>query len=157
MRNNEQNYTGQRRQGEYNRPTTTQKKIVREINKDNYVEEAENVILEMKKMKDRGEKNAEITTTQLRNLLAMAADIYNTIVHQNSDALTEEIKSRIEYMKVRFFYEAGRNDGVKTLIEEANLMGVLKNIRGSRENYILFNRYMEALVAFHRYHGGRDN
>ncbi len=157
MRNNEQNYTGQRRQGEYGRPTTTQKKIVREINKDNYVEEAENVILEMKKMKDRGEKNAEITTTQLRNLLAMAADIYNTIMHQNSDALTEEIKSRIEYMKVRFFYEAGRNDGVKTMIEEANLMGVLKNIKGSRENYILFNRYMEALVAFHRYHGGKDN
>jgi CRISPR-associated protein Csm2 len=157
MRNNEQNYTGQRRQGEYGRPATTQKKIVREINKDNYVEEAENVILEMKKMKDRGEKNAEITTTQLRNLLAMAADIYNTIMHQNSDALTEEIKSRIEYMKVRFFYEAGRNDGVKTMIEEANLMGVLKNIKGSRENYILFNRYMEALVAFHRYHGGKDN
>ncbi len=157
MRNKEQNYTGQRRQGEYGRPATTQKKIVREINKDNYVEEAENVILEMKKMKDRGEKNAEITTTQLRNLLAMAADIYNTIMHQNSDALTEEIKSRIEYMKVRFFYEAGRNDGVKTMIEEANLMGVLKNIKGSRENYILFNRYMEALVAFHRYHGGKDN
>ncbi len=60
-------------------------------------------------------------------------------------------------MKVRFFYEAGRNDGVKTMIEEANLMGVLKNIKGSRENYILFNRYMEALVAFHRYHGGKDN
>lgn len=156
MRNNEQNYTGQRRQGEYNRPATTQKKIVREINKDNYVEEAENVILEMKKMKDRGEKNAEITTTQLRNLLAMAADIYNTIMHQNSDALTEEIKSRIEYMKVRFFYEAGRNEGVKILINQANLMGVLKNIKGSRENYILFNRYMEALVAFHRYYGGND-
>ena len=68
MRNNEQNYTGQRRQGEYGRPATTQKKIVREINKDNYVEEAENVILEMKKMKDRGEKNAEITTTRELNI-----------------------------------------------------------------------------------------
>lgn len=156
MRNNERNYTGQRRQGEYGRSVTTQKKVVREINKDNYVEEAENVILEMKEMKDRGEKNAEITTTQLRNLLAMAADIYNTIMHQNSDALTEEIKSRIEYMKVRFFYEAGRNEGVKILINQANLMGVLKNIKGSRENYILFNRYMEALVAFHRYYGGND-
>jgi len=156
MRNNDQNYTGQRRMGEYGRSTNTEKKT-REINKDNYVEQAEEVILEMKKMKDERQKNAEITTTQLRNLLAMAADIYNIIVHQNSDALTEEIKSRIEYMKVRFFYEAGRNDGVKILIEQANLIGVLKNIKGSRENYILFNRYMEALVAFHRYHGGRDN
>lgn len=156
MRNNDQNYTGQRRMGEYGRSTNTEKKT-REINKDNYVEQAEEVILEMKKMKDERQKNAEITTTQLRNLLAMAADIYNIIVHQNSDALTEEIKSRIEYMKVRFFYEAGRNDGVKILIEQANLIGVLKNIKGSRENYILFNRYMEALVAFHRYYGGRDN
>ncbi len=157
MRNNEQNYTGQRRQGEYGRSAPTQKKPIREINKDNYVEEAEKVILEMKEMKDAGKKDAEITTTQLRNLLAMAADIYNTIMHQNTDALTEEIKSRIEYMRVRFFYEAGRNGGVKTLIEKANLMEVLKNIKGSRENYILFNRYMEALVAFHRYYGGRDN
>ena len=29
-----------------------------------------------------------------------------------------------------------------TLVENANLLGVLKNIKGSKKNYILFNRYM---------------
>ena len=79
------------------------------------------------------------------------------VMQQNKDVLTEEVKSRIEYLKVRFLYEAGRDEkGVKQLVENANLLGVLKNVKGSKKNYILFNRYMEALVAFHRYYGGDD-
>ena len=31
-----------------------------------------------------------------------------------------------------------------------------KEIKGSRANYILFNHYLEALVAYHRYYGGKD-
>ena len=87
----------------------------------------------------------------------MAADIYNVIINRQEETLDGEIRSRIEYLRVRFLYEAGREPAVKDLVEEAGVMEVLKGINGSRKQYLLFHRYMEALVAFHRYYGGRDN
>lgn len=128
------------------------------VNEQNYVEEAEQAIIRLKDMKDRnGRTIPMVTTSKLRNLLAMTADIYNIIVGQNDDKLNEDICSRIEYLRVRFLYEAGREPAVKNLVEQAGIIEVLKNVKGSRKNYILFNRYMEALVAFHKYNGGRDN
>lgn len=147
---------GQKRPGGYNNRGVNQgnrnmeeRKKERVITEENYVEEAEKVINEV------GAKS--FTTTKLRNLLSLSSDIYNMVIHQNGDKLTEEIKSKIEYLRVRFIYEAGRDEnGIKRLVENANLLGVLKNIKGSKKNYILFNRYLEALVAFHRYNGGKD-
>lgn len=156
MGGNEQGSTGQKRTGGYNNRGVNQgnrnmeeRKKERVVTEENYVEEAEKVINEV------GAKS--FTTTKLRNLLSLSSDIYNMVIHQNGDKLTEEIKSKIEYLRVRFIYEAGRDEnGIKRLVENANLLGVLKNIKGSKKNYILFNRYLEALVAFHRYNGGKD-
>ena len=152
----EQGSTGQKRTGGYNNRGVNQgnrnmeeRKKERVITEENYVEEAEKVIKEA--------EAKSFTTTKLRNLLSLSSDIYNMVIHQNGDKLTEEIKSKIEYLRVRFIYEAGRDEnGIKRLVENANLLGVLKNIKGSKKNYILFNRYLEALVAFHRYNGGKD-
>ena len=156
MSGNEQGSTGQKRTGGYNNRGVNQgnrnmeeRKKERVITEENYVEEAEKVIKEV--------EAKSFTTTKLRNLLSLSSDIYNMVIHQNGDKLTEEIKSKIEYLRVRFIYEAGRDEnGIKRLVENANLLGVLKNIKGSKKNYILFNRYLEALVAFHRYNGGKD-
>ena len=41
-------------------------------------------------------------------------------------------------------------------MNEAQILDVLKEINGSKKNYILFSRYMEALIAFHKYYGGKD-
>lgn len=129
-----------------------------QITEQNYVEEAEQVILKLKNLKDdRNRTIPLVTTSKLRNLLAMTADIYNEVMSQNDDKLNEDICSRIEYLRVRFLYEAGREKAVKKLVEEADIIEVLKCVNGSRKKYILFNRYMEALVAFHKYHGGKDN
>ncbi len=129
-----------------------------QINDQNYVDEAEKVIINLKNMKDKnGRTIPMVTTSKLRNLLALTADIYNEIMNQSGDKLSEEVCSRIEYLRVRFLYEAGREPSVKSLVEKADILGVLKTIKGSKHNYILFNRYMEALVAFHKFHGGREN
>lgn len=128
------------------------------VNEQNYVDTAEQVIIKLKDKKDRNGRTVPmVTTSKLRNLLAMAADIYNVIINRQEETLDEEIRSRIEYLRVRFLYEAGREPAVKDLVEEAGVMEVLKGINGSRKQYLLFHRYMEALVAFHRYYGGRDN
>lgn len=130
-----------------------------QINEQNYVDEAEKVIKELikKSPKDKYDNPTKIvTTSKLRNLLAMSADIYNEVMNQTGDKLNDDICSRIEYLRVRFLYEAGREPSVKNLVEESRIIEVLKNVRSSKKNYILFNRYMEALVAFRKYHVERD-
>jgi CRISPR-associated protein Csm2 len=128
------------------------------INDQNYVDEAEKVILKLKDLKDKKGKTIPlVTTSKLRNLLAMTADIYNEVMNSKDDKLSEEICSRIEYLRIRFLYESGREQAVKSLVEQAGILQILKEIGNSKKNYILFNRYMEALVAFHKYYGGKDN
>lgn len=128
------------------------------LNEQNYVDEAEKVILRLKDLKNnRGKAVPMVTTSKLRNLLAMATDIYNEAMNQNTEALSADTCSRIAYLRVRFLYEAGREDAVKKLVEEAGIVNVLKGVDGSKKRYILFHRYMEALVAFHKYYGGKDN
>lgn len=128
------------------------------VTEQNYVEEAEQAIIRLKEKKNKNGKTVEmVTTSKLRNLLAMTADIYNIVMNCDTDTINEELCSRIEYLRVRFMYEAGREPKVKALLEETSILELLKQINGSKKNYILFNRYMESLVAFHRYYGGKDN
>ena len=129
-----------------------------QINEQNYVDEAEKVIKQLKDKKDgKGRTVQMVTTSKLRNLLAMTADIYHVVMNEKDDKLSEDICSRIEYLRVRFMYEAGREPAVRNLVDESGIVEVLKGINGSKKKYIIFNRYMEALVAFHKYYGGRDN
>ena len=130
------------------------------ISNDNYVDEAEKVnrTLKAKKNPKNGRDIPMVTTTKIRNLLAMTADIYNEVLNISGDRLSEEVNNRIEYLRVRFTYEAGKDSEgkVRDFVTEAGILDILREIKGSRENFILFNRYMEALVAFHRFYGGKD-
>lgn len=129
-----------------------------QINEQNYVDQAEKVIVKLKGLTDQnGRSVAMVTTSKLRNLLAMSADIYNEVINQKEETLNEDICSRIEYLRVRFLYEAGREPSVRNLVKESCILDVLKNINKSKKMYVLFNHYMEALIAFHKYYGGKDN
>lgn len=132
------------------------------ITESDYVEKAEHAVLEHKKeMVDNNQRSKKpigmVTTSKIRNLLAMSADIYNEVINCRSEALSEEIRGRISYLKIRFIYEAGREPSVKSFIEKACILNYIKEINGSKKKYLLFHKYMEALVAYHRYHGGKDN
>lgn len=140
-----------------NRSDSAGKKKTR-IDHHNYVDEAENSIKRLKEKRGRNGKTVEmVSTSKIRNLLAMAADIYNVILNCDVDQLSEDICERIEYLRVRFMYEAGREPKVKALLEETCIIELLKGVKGSKKNFILFQRYMESLVAFHRYYGGKEN
>lgn len=129
-----------------------------QINDQNYVDEAEKVIRALMDRKDAKDRSIPIvTTSKLRNLLAMSADIYNEVMNQGGDQLGSDVCSRIEYLRVRFLYEAGRDNAVKALVNESHILDVLKGVNKSKKNYILFNRYMEALVAFRKYLVGNDD
>lgn len=130
------------------------------INEINYVDKAEKAILSLRdkaeqQQRGRGEPKI-VTTSKIRNLLAMTADIYNQVMICQNDKLSDDLKGRIEYLRVRFMYECGREPLVKNFVKEADVLPILKEINGSKKNYILFSRYMEALIAFHKYYGGKD-
>ena len=125
------------------------------IEESTYVKKAEQVIKQLSQNTDRRGNVRWITTSKIRNLLAMSADIYNEVL-LNPEKLSDEQSARIDYLRVRFVYEAGRDTDVKNFVEKAQILKALEEVRGSRKQYILFNHYMEALVAYHRYYGGRD-
>ena len=127
------------------------------ITYDNYVDEAERAIKDLQNMKDRnGRPIRPLTTSKIRNLLAMSSDIYNEVMNQTDDKLNQDICSRIEYLRVRFIYEAGREQTVRNLVDKSGILDVLKNVKGSKKQFILFNRYMESLVAFRKFYCGKD-
>ncbi len=121
----------------------------------NYTERANQVIKDLKDTMGRNYNN--FTTSKIRNILAQVSEIYNDVVIEKGDVLGPEFVSRIEYLKVRLVYECGREPYViKPFVNKAEILDLLNNIGDSRENFIKFARYMEALVAYHRFHGGKD-
>lgn len=120
------------------------------------LDKVENIIKVLKTKKNqRGKPVGLLTVSQIRNLLAMSADILNEVLEYPEENLSEELLDRVSYLTVRFYYEAGRDEKVKSFIETAKLLPFLKSIK-TRKRYIQYYQYMEALVAFHKYHGGKD-
>ena len=118
------------------------------------LDKVENTIKELKTKKNqRGKPIGLLTVSQIRNLLAMSADILNEVLEYPEENLSEELLDRVSYLTVRFYYEAGRDEKVKSFIETAKLLPFLKGIK-TRKQYIQYYQYMEALV--HKYHGGKD-
>ena len=115
----------------------------------NYVDEAERVIGELKAK--RG-----ITTSKIRAIYALVADIYNVENLRSEAELLEESQLKLMRLRVRIIYDAGREQAVRAFVEKAQLLEYIKGIGKSRAEMIQFAHYMEALVAYHRYYGGRE-
>ena len=127
------------------------------LQNDTYVQKAEGVIQTLAKNTDRFGNPLMLTTSQIRNLLAMTTDIYNEVLINREESLSDEIRGRINYLKIRFLYEAGRDDKfVKPFVEKAEIIACIDEIQGKRSRYLLFSKYMEALVAYHKFMGGKD-
>lgn len=121
------------------------------ITEENYVDEAEKVILKMKAEKERNVKLKLVTTTKIRGLLSMLSDIYNEIMDISEEQLNVHVRSRIDYLRVRFVYEAGKEPTVKKFVQDAKLLEHIKDINGKKSGFLLFYHYMEALVAFFKF------
>ena len=128
---------------------------------DNYVDEAERI------MRALISSGTTITTSKIRNLLSLVTDIYNDESIRTEDKLKPDSVVKLNLMRVRVAYEYGRDNGesvgkdkvypMKEFITQAHLREYLKGISTDRADLIRFAHYMEALVAFHRYLGGKEN
>lgn len=120
------------------------------INKQNYVDHAEKVINQLKTNK---QGNIVLTTSKIRNILAMVSEIYNEVIHETGDVLSPESIERIQYLRLRIVYEAGRESAVRDFVDKSKLLDLLKNVKDSKREFLLFCRYMEALVAYRKFKG----
>lgn len=118
---------------------------------EDYVDAAERV------MRTLFANRSRITTTKMRGFLTLVNDIYNVENLRTEAKLSAESKLKLMRLRVRMVYDAGRERDVKDFVEQAKLLEYLKGVGDSREEMIRFAHYMEALVAYHRYLGGRDN
>lgn len=121
------------------------------LDKIGYVTQAEKVIQEMNKNKNK------ITTTKIRSILRMLNQLQREAVQRQTEELDEEFQSSLQYYKMRCVYEAGRDPhNVKMFMERSQLITLVDWIGSSKSNFLLYCHYVEALVAFHRYYGGKD-
>lgn len=120
-----------------------------------YVEDAEKVFKDWYSTRDK-----KITTSKIRGLLSGMSDIYNDVVRVEGEELPQDIVDRIQYLKVQFVYEYGRDDkkdgSVRRFINESKILNKINQIGTSKKKFIEMERYMEALVAYHRFYGGKD-
>ena len=120
-----------------------------------YVEDAEKVFKDWYSTRDK-----KITTSKIRGLLSGMSDIYNDVVRVEGEELPQDIVDRIQYLKVQFVYEYGRDDkkdgSVRRFINESKILNKIDQIGTSKKKFIEMERYMEALVAYNRFYGGKD-
>ena len=129
------------------------------LTQTNYVDLAEKVIVKEIVRNPKRHNSRVLTTSKIRNLLSLTNTLYNDVIHLTDEILSEEILGKIQYLRLRFVYEAGRDTdrekSVKDFVEKADIIKHLQRIE-TRSDLLLFCRYMEALVAYHKFNGGRD-
>lgn len=120
---------------------------------DNYVDKAENVIKSLNHTKDHRNNKIKffLTTTKIRNLLNLTSNLFD----ESKVREYKELADKIAYLRVQFVYQSGRETAVKDLVKKAEILDILKEIN-NKESLQRFCRYMEALVAYFRFYGGKD-
>lgn len=106
----------------------------------------------MEEIGKESQKN-QITPTKLRNLYSLAMCIYDKELRRSESQLLPEDQTKLTLMEMRVLYECGRDNAVKLFVEKTQLLSYLKGIKNSRQSYLNFAHYMEALVAYHRFLG----
>lgn len=132
------------------------------INMD-IIEEAENAI----KMNFDKNGKPRITTSQIRKLLSAINKIRNKVeyygaVSHNTQELSDELAGEIKFLKVTLAYMCGRdkqdskNQDVKDFVEKSNLSAHISGVGKDTAKFYELCKYVEALVAYHKFYGGKD-
>lgn len=123
---------------------------------EDYVDEAQRV---MEKLSQN--KNKMVTKAQIRKFLtavnAVTGEVEQYRLSQKGAKLPEDLRMQVKFLKVKLAYQIGRmGTPVKDFNDQAKLMEWIDGIGDSIEEYQKFARYVEALVAFHKFYGGKD-
>lgn len=137
---------------------------------DNYVDRADKVMRALSEEAQKSYGSKMVTTSQIRKFLT-AVNRVNGKIDQfkngnkssASGRIPEDIQMEIKFLKVKLAYQIGRAESgrnranpVKEFADKSGLIGEIDKIGDSLERYENFARYVEALVAFHKFYGGKD-
>lgn len=102
-------------------------------------------------------KEDNITTTKIRLLLSLVLEIYSMVQTNGNEELDEDVQSKVLYVKMKFAYEAGRDDRIMKFINHTQLMENLAEIKNDKEYLLLVCKYMESLVAYYKFYGVKNH
>ena len=123
--------------------------------------QAEKVIKDLCYPDRYGGTRIDLKTNQIRKFLTAVntvtgkIDIYRT-KNDLTNKLPEDLAAEVKYLKIKIAYQAGREKSVKTFVEKAGLISWIDEIGDNVEKYEEFAKYVEALVAYHKFYGGKD-
>lgn len=120
--------------------------------------EAEEVILALKKQNN---DRIYLKTSQIRKFLTAVNAITNKVniykaKHLDMITLPDELAGEVQFLKVKAAYQAGRDRAVKDFMIKSQMKDEIQRIGTSIAKYEEFARYIEALVAYHKFYGGKD-
>lgn len=119
----------------------------------NYVDKAEAAIKSLKR-NNRDRRNPDaflLTTSKIRHLLSLTSALFD----ESNVKGYPDLQDKIAYLRVQFVYQSGREFAVKDLVQQAQILEALKEV-SNKETLQRFCRYMEALVAYFKFYGGKD-
>lgn len=103
-----------------------------------------------------------LTTSQIRKFLVAVNAVTNKInayksTHIGSDTLPDELAAEVKYLKVKIVYQAGREVTVRKFVQQSKILEFVDRVGNSLKQYEILSKYVEALVAYHKFYGGKDN
>lgn len=132
-------------------------------NNEDLVSKAEKVIKRIGREDNRnpGKLFFYLTTNQIRKFLSAISAIANKVnvyktQNPNTDNLSQDLADEIRYLKILLVYQAGRERNVDTFVRESGLLQEIDKVGTSVAKFVKLSKYVEALVAYHKFYGGRD-
>ncbi|ASJ13870.1 hypothetical protein A3L10_01500 [Thermococcus radiotolerans] len=101
----------------------------------------------------------DLRTTQIRKIIEMAKSLHTEVTtKKDMTAVTQKIKKEAVRMNMLMAYYAGKNKSVLPIQEvlEPILNWLSLDQNASPENFEKVYMFFEAIVAYHRYFGGRE-
>ena len=117
-----------------------------ELNEGNYADQANRI------MGERERRFPRLTTSKLRGIYGYIMNVYTRI---DAPEEFERYCSEVQYLKVRMAYESGRDRDVKAFVETSHLLQALDYVK-DYDQFKLYCRYAESLVAYFKFYGGKD-
>lgn len=102
-------------------------------------------------------KVSYLTTSKLRGLLNLVNNLYSKVYFNDSKDISK-ILDDIEYLDIKYAYEAGRDLSVKKFLEESRLKALVPEIieKNNKKFFIDYCKYFEAYVAYMKFEGMGD-
>ena len=148
--------------GYHNENRTVQVKSV----EYNVVDDAERVIRSLIYLDKRtGKPKIDLTTSQIRKFLTAVNVVRNKVdlyraQNKATSTLSPELAAEIKFLKVNLLYQAGRDASkskvVGKFIKNAKLEAIIDDVGNDMQKFAKFCKYVEALVAYHKFLEGED-